>query len=315
MLVGGLTTNISPTLTNSFVWSYTRIWWRWASSAAPPQVAGLGGALEIGGETSSALIPYNVNNQNVRQRFWDGHDSQYKDDLTKIVGNHVIQFGGLFGRNFDYHARNDNGQGINTSPVYQIVNATGIPYSAANYPTNLPSSQVSNGRSITPRFSGSSISRRVGHPQRTQPDVESAGNAHVRQERDQLLQSLHHRFLAPQPTVTLTYGLGYQVEMPPVEQNGKQVELVDTNGNPVSFTNYFATKSQQALAGTRLQPDSRFFDHRQCHRREPHVSLQSVLRRRQPPCGGCLESEGQRHARKVGGRRQDRDPRGLWPDL
>ena len=29
------------------------------------------------------------------------------------------------------------------------------------------------------------------------------------------------------PTLTLTYGLGYQVEMPPVEQNGKQVELVD----------------------------------------------------------------------------------------
>ncbi len=89
-LVGGLSTTISPTLTNDFTYSYTRIWWQWATSAAPPQLPGLGGALEIGGETASALIPYNVNNQNTRQRFWDGHDSLFKDDVTWIKGNHVI---------------------------------------------------------------------------------------------------------------------------------------------------------------------------------------------------------------------------------
>jgi len=94
----------------------------------------LGAALEIGGETSSALIPYNVNNQNVRQRFWDGHDQMYKDDLTQIKGNHVIQFGGKLRKELPtIHDRNDNGQGINTSPVDQIVNGSGIQYSAANY--------------------------------------------------------------------------------------------------------------------------------------------------------------------------------------
>ena len=55
-LVGGLTTTINPTTTNDFRVSYTRIWWQWATSAAPPQLAGLGGALEIGGESSQALI-------------------------------------------------------------------------------------------------------------------------------------------------------------------------------------------------------------------------------------------------------------------
>src|SRR5260370_26360178 len=79
-MVAGLTTNISPTLTNSFVWNYTKIWWQWATSAAPPQLSGLGGALEIGGETANALIPYNVNNQNTRQRFWDRHCTMYKHD-------------------------------------------------------------------------------------------------------------------------------------------------------------------------------------------------------------------------------------------
>jgi hypothetical protein len=52
----------------------------------------------------------------------------------------------------------------------------------------------------------------------------------------------------------LTYGLGYQVEMPPVEANGKQVELVDSSGHPINFTDYFNTKSQMALAGQVYNP-------------------------------------------------------------
>ena len=83
-LVGGLTTTINATTTNDFRISYTRIWWQWATSAAPPQIAGLGGALEIGGESAgtNALIPYNVNNQNTRQRFLgrSRHDVQRRPD-------------------------------------------------------------------------------------------------------------------------------------------------------------------------------------------------------------------------------------------
>jgi hypothetical protein len=255
MLVSGLTTNISPTLTNNFVWSYTRIWWQWASSAAPPQLPGLGGALEIGGETSSALIPYNVNNQNTRQRFWDGHDSQYKDDLTKIVGNHVIQFGGLFGRNFDYHERNDNGQGINTSPVYQVGSGTGIAYSAADQPAGLPSSQVSKWNTYYSEVLGI-----VNQPQvlATRSGPSLTLNPQGTPMFDKSGIDFYNLYITDSwhisPTVTLTYGLGYTVEMPPIEQNGKQVELVDTSGHPVSFSNYFSTKSQQALSGTVYNP-------------------------------------------------------------
>src|SRR5207244_1383976 len=50
--------------------------------------------------------------------------------------------GGNYQRNFDYHARNDNGQGINTSPVYQILNGSGIVYTANERPTSLPTSQI-----------------------------------------------------------------------------------------------------------------------------------------------------------------------------
>jgi hypothetical protein len=255
MLVAGLTTNITPTMTNSFTWSYTRIWWQWASSAAPPQLPGLGAALEIGGESSQALIPYNVNNQNVRQRFWDGHDSQYKDDITKIVGNHVVQFGGLFGRNFDYHERNDNGQGINTSPVDQIGSGTGISYSAADQPVGLPSSQVTNWNKYYSEVLGI-----VNQPQilytRSGPNLTL--NPVGTPMFDKSGIDFYNLYITDSwhltPTVTLTYGLGYQVEMPPVEQSGKQVELVNSAGNPISFTNYFATKAAQAEQGQVYNP-------------------------------------------------------------
>ena len=82
VFVTGLTTTITPTLTNDFHYNYLRNFWQWGTDGAPPQVAGLGGALEIGGETAStnALIPYNVNSQSVRQRFWDGQDHAFRDD-------------------------------------------------------------------------------------------------------------------------------------------------------------------------------------------------------------------------------------------
>jgi len=254
-IVGGLTTTITPTLSNNFVASYTRIWWQWGSSAAPPQLPGLGGALEIGGETSSALIPYNVNNQNTRQRFWDGHDQQYKDDVTKILGNHVIQFGGNYGRNFDYHERNDNGQGINTSPVYQVLNGSGIQYGSAYYPVGLPSSQVSTWTKYYSEVLGI-----VNQPQQlfTRTGANLTLNPAGTPMFDQSTIQFYNLYITDswhiKPTLTITYGLGYQVETPPTEQNGKQVELVDSSGHPINFSNYFATKASMALQGQVYNP-------------------------------------------------------------
>ncbi len=145
----GLTTNVSPNLTNDFHYSYTRNWWQWLTAAAPPQLAGLGGALEIGGESRTlSLIPMNVNTQNARQRFWDGEDNYVRDDVTLIRGNHLLQFGGTYQRNWDYHQRNDNGQGIMNAVVYQIGTTAnqggGISIGSAFQPVGLASNQTTN---------------------------------------------------------------------------------------------------------------------------------------------------------------------------
>jgi hypothetical protein len=50
-LVTGLTTTITSNTTNDFHYSYLRNFWSWSTQNAPPQVSGLGGALEPFGES------------------------------------------------------------------------------------------------------------------------------------------------------------------------------------------------------------------------------------------------------------------------
>ena len=116
----GLTTNRQPTITNDFRFNYTRNFWQWGSARRYPAARRDWAARSrSAAKATQRLIPYNVNSQNVRQRFWDGQDKMIKDDLTWIKGNHLIQFGGLYQRNYDFHMRTDNGQGINNPIVYQ----------------------------------------------------------------------------------------------------------------------------------------------------------------------------------------------------
>ena len=69
---------------------------------------------------TQALIPYNVNTQQTRTRYWNGHDNMFRDDVTWLHGKHLIQFGGMYQNNYDQHQRTDNGGGINYQTVYQL---------------------------------------------------------------------------------------------------------------------------------------------------------------------------------------------------
>ena len=253
--VTGMTTNINSTTTNDFRFSYLRNFWQWGTSAAPPQLPGLGGALEIGGESSSALIPYNVNTQSVRQRFWDGQDKMLRDDVTKIKGNHLMTFGGMYQRNFDYHLRNDNGQGIMNAPVYQITNGPGIAFDAQWRPAAVPSSQISNWNKYYAELLGI-----VSQPQDlftrsgSQLNLQAPGSYMYDQS---VIPSYNIYFTDSwhvKPSLTLSYGLGYTLEMPPYELNGKQVELTDTSGHPINVNDYLAARQSSALQGQVYNP-------------------------------------------------------------
>ncbi|HUK24811.1 MAG TPA: hypothetical protein VLV49_09535, partial [Terriglobales bacterium] len=56
------------------------------------------------------------------------------------------------------------------------------------------------------------------------------------------------------PSLTLTYGLGWTLEMPPVEETGKQVELVDEADQPIDLKTYLARRKAAALQGQVYNP-------------------------------------------------------------
>ena len=253
----GLTTTITPTVTNTVVFNYTRTFWQWGSAGGPAQGFGLGGALEIGGESSAALIPYNVNSQSVRQRFWDGQDKILKDDLTMIKGNHLFGFGGTYQRNFDYHSRSDNGAGVNNQISYLSTNG-GLTNWANYIPSTVPSSQYTGTYGYENLYSEA-----LGILSSTQVMYTRAGQNLALQP---LGTNAYDKSIIPtyatyfydtwhlKPSLTLTYGIGWNLEMPPYELSGSQVALVDSNNQPIVTQDFIQNRINAALQGTSYTP-------------------------------------------------------------
>ncbi|HYW48699.1 MAG TPA: carboxypeptidase-like regulatory domain-containing protein [Bryobacteraceae bacterium] len=253
--VGGLTSTLSPTTTNDFRFSYLRNFWQWGTVAAPPQLPGLGGALEINGDNSNALNPVNVDAQDARQRFWDGQDKVIRDDLTMIKGNHLFQFGGTYQRNYDYHLRNDNGVGIMNSAVYQINSGSGVTLPSQYIPGTVPTSQLTNYNTLYNDVLGivsqpQYMYTRAGQNLNLQP----LGSYMFDQSIIPYYSVYYSDTWRVKPSFTLTYGLSYQIEMPPYEINGKQVQLVDQSGNPVDIDSFLQARQRAALAGQTSNP-------------------------------------------------------------
>jgi hypothetical protein len=252
----GVTTSITPTTTNTFVFSYLRQFWQWGSENGPPQLPSLGGALEIGGESTSALIPYNVNTQSVRQRFWDGQDKSIKDDLTMIKGNHLFGFGGTYQRNFDYHSRTDNGAGVNNQVSY-LSTSSGFNWtSPLNYiPSTVPSSAYPTWETNYAEVLGMLSSTQVMYTRAgSQLNLQSLGTAATDKSIIPTYATYFYDTWRAKPSLTLTYGMGYNLEMPPYEINGSQVELVDANNIPIVAKDFLAQREQAALRGTAYTP-------------------------------------------------------------
>lgn len=261
----GLTTNISANTINDFKYSYLRNFWQWSSANAPAQLPGLGGAVEVGdgaagtAESTAALIPYNVNTQSVRQRFWDGQDNMLKDDITMIHGNHLFQFGGTYQRNFDYHSRTDNGNGINDQVVYQIT-STGINFTNSPYiPSTVPTSQQSSYENLYSEVLGlvaqpQVVYSRAGANLALQPIGTPAFDKSVIPFYEEYFGDTWH----VKPSLTFTYSLGYTIEMPPKEEQGKQVELVDSADQQVITSDYLAQRQKAALLGQVYDPELGF---------------------------------------------------------
>ena len=262
LMVFGLTSTLSSKLTNDVRLSYLWNWWQWSTSSVTSQLPGVGGSqgalLEIapagtGGtaESVNALIPFNVNTQSVRQRVWDGQDKMIRDDLTYVQGNHVFQFGGLYQHNYDFHTRTDNGSTVNNQVVYQVAFNS---ISGISVPANA-SANASLYRNLL-----TSVYGMVGLTQviytRAGSDLHLLPLGTLAEQKSTI--PTYSAYFSDtwrwKPTVTLNYGIGYTLEMPPVEKEGRQVELVFPDGSLVHTDAFLAKRQAAALAGQAYAP-------------------------------------------------------------
>ena len=253
-IVDSLVGNISPNVTNNFTFSYLRNYWSWSDFGGGPQLAGLGGALEPFGETASALTPYNVNTQSVRTRFWDGHDYYFRDDMTMLHGSHLFTFGGAYQRNWDYHQRSDNGGGINYTPTYLLGDSqgggliTGFPATPAGVSSTTWKKDYA---AVLGIVTDSQIAYTRQGPNLTlnPPLTKAEDKSTIPYWNFYWSDSWRIR-----PSFTLTYGLGWTLEMPPTEEQGRQIELVDAGGQQLDTLAYLAQRQSAALTGQVYNP-------------------------------------------------------------
>jgi hypothetical protein len=198
-----------------------------------------------------------VNTQSVRQRFWDGQDKQLRDDLSLLHGNHLFSFGGSYGRNFDYHSRTDNGAGVNNQISYLSLN-NGFNWTSPSVqyiPTIVPTSSYSTYETEYSEVLGMISSTQVMY---TRAGQQLAPQALGTPATDKSIIPYYSVYFQDswhmKPSFTLTYGLGWNLEMPPYELNGKQVALVDSNGQPIQEDAFLAQRLAASLAGSTYTP-------------------------------------------------------------
>jgi len=261
--VAGITGTLTPNLTNEFHFSYTRNQWQWLRSGALPQLPGIDGALGIGGESSNALIPININTQQARNRLWDGHDYSYRDTLSWLKGTHLWQFGGEFFHQWWWFDRYDNVVGgltqlvddINNSGVHIDQNFQPIACTSSIVTNCLPSAQVGSWNSLYSQVLGivdstSVVVTRTGSNLTANP-IGTPVHSYV---TDQTYSLFFNDSWKVKPNITVSYGLNYMIQMPPYELNGAQDEFTDANGAILTAQQYLQKVNAASANGQIYNP-------------------------------------------------------------
>jgi hypothetical protein len=258
-----LTGLITSRLTNEFSFSYLRDWWSWATAGATPQVPGTAAALAIGGNNATGLVPVNINVGATRQRTWSSHSPGFRENLSWQKGKHLLRFGGTLDRTNVVFYR-DDAQTTLTVPLYLInYGGTGINMSATYRPPActstltrncLPSAQNTNwnndyvevlGMVDQANIAGSRASDLSANPQGTPL------SNNVTYSTIGLYAADSWHIL---PTLTVTYGLNWMLDLPAREATGKQVIAVGPNNQIIDPVVYLQQRQQAALSGQVYNP-------------------------------------------------------------
>ncbi len=257
-LVLGITGQLTNSITNDLHLDYLRHWWQWGTAGAKPQTSGLPAALQLVNEgAGNGVVPINIDTQQARQRNWNGKDFNLIDNLSWLKGKHLFQIGGRFGWQRLNHLRNDKVTGGMTDPIYYSV------YSSGSYnqiggipaPADMATSFRTSWRRTYVAMLGmvSQATQVLTRNGSLQPNPAGQWiSQHTVTDNWQLNFTDTWRL---SPSLTLTYGLTYGVQLPPYEQSGQQTMEIDaTTGKMFSVDQYLNGKKAAALAGNSYNP-------------------------------------------------------------
>ncbi|MCL5745180.1 MAG: carboxypeptidase-like regulatory domain-containing protein [Acidobacteria bacterium] len=275
---------ITPNLTTTVNFNWLRHWWEWATVKPFPQVTGTAAALAIAGEApgSNAGVdePINIDTQSARGRIWLGHDYVFSNNTTWIKGHHTVQFGGRATHQLFFHQRDDKVVGSLTSPVYQVTKGTNvlIPTTAQPIPCSssvttgcLPASQLSRWNTLYASVLGIVDRGSVLVTRDGQLNANPIGTPLKENVRVNAYEGFINDTWRIRPSITLSYGLTWNVQLPPIEEEGKQTLMVDSTSNAIlDSRSFLENRRQAALAGNVYNPTVGFLPIRKTGRKYPY---------------------------------------------
>lgn len=283
MYTAGLTSTLAPTLTNDIHFSFTRNYWAYADPNAVPNLAGYPANADIGGGAFSGETvfgPFNDDNQDLKDRFWDGHDWLVRDDITWLRGSHLITMGGSYLREDILVSKDDTGINIGEYPQYLVGNGQGESNAASGLnmsgyvPAGVQESSsgyddlydsvlgiVSTTQALYSYGLGSISSGLPLNPFQSCADSAIPATALCQNSPpvvDSLTMPSYNIYFndswSIKPSFTLNYGLGYTLEMPGYSQNGEASAMVDQTDHLINLQQYLNSVYNDALHGTAYAP-------------------------------------------------------------
>jgi hypothetical protein len=256
--VTGLTGRLTPNLINELHFNWLRHWWSWIAPGAtiPVIPSSLSDTrLQIWRENlTEGMVPINVNTQQARQRVWNGQDYTWNDNLSWIKDKHAFSFGGRVQIEHLLHVRDDKVTGGITTPLYYVAkgglfsNLGGIPV-----PSDADSSTAFKRAYIT--YLGMVDSATQVLTRDASLNANPPLTTITQKENVDAYEIYATDTWRPKPSLTLTYGLTWGVQMPPYDPTGKTALMIDVGtGKLIDSKSYLNAKRAAALKGDVFNP-------------------------------------------------------------
>jgi hypothetical protein len=259
-LVAGLTGRLTSNLVNDFHFDWLRHWWSWiAPGASVPVIpSSLSDTrLQIWQENRvNGMVPINVDTQNARQRVWNGQDYTFNDNLSWIKGKHAFSFGGRAQIEHFLHIRDDKVTGGITTPLYYVAKGGnfndigGVPIPATVQSGDKTTFRRAYISALGLVDAATQVLTRDGslNPQAPLTDI-------TQRENVDSYEIYAGDTWRPTPSLTLTYGLTWGVQLPPYDPTGRTAMMIDVStGKLIDSQSYLNAKSAAALNGDVFNP-------------------------------------------------------------